>query len=180
VGSKVNASARSIGWTTILTGCLWLLACVSSARTETYVSRGSAADLQPTQPSEFSNAQPTVNSSQIEAPDSIRYQYTKHKRHKNPNIAFALAVFPGVCYHGVGHWYAGEEKTAMIVFMTGCVGMLVMMCGAMGDIAPERYNQMSEEEKKEDNRWRDRTVLIGGIIFLGSWVFDMVAEMFLS
>ncbi|MGB8656949.1 MAG: hypothetical protein WCE90_04080 [Candidatus Zixiibacteriota bacterium] len=109
----------------------------------------------------------------MEAPDSIRYRHVKPTERKNPYLALALAAIPGFGYHGVGHWYAGETNTAMAIFGAECVGMALIGL-AMGDISPEKYDQMTEEEKDRDDRRRDECALAGGIIFLGSWVFDMV------
>ena len=153
-------------------GLFCLISRSAKANTEIHIFKNNATSLQLARPAGYIFYQQKSDSIRIQAPDFMRYRYTKHKTHKNPNLAFALAVFPGVCWHGVGHWYAGEENTAMAVFTTGCVGMFVMMI-AMGD-PTKSYDQMSEEEKKEDQRRRDQNVLIGGIIFLGSWVFDMV------
>ena len=143
----MNKLGRIIIVSVLSIGLFCLNPISAKAISETHIFNNGSKSLQMARPEGYSLYQQKMDSMVMQAHDSIRVQRTKHIKPKNPNIAFALAVFPGVCYHGVGHWYAGEAETALIVFATESVGVGILMVGAIGDPIKEHY-QMSEEEKK--------------------------------
>jgi hypothetical protein len=84
-------------------------------------------------------------------------------KNKNPWLAFGLALGPGIVVHGLGHYYAGRKKTALILFGTEIL--------ATGLAFIER-NQI----RKENSRRVDAP-LLGVYLFsylYASWMYDVI------
>ncbi|MDH4222976.1 MAG: hypothetical protein OEV55_05480 [candidate division Zixibacteria bacterium] len=84
---------------------------------------------------------------------------------KNPNTALFYAAVPGFIVHGVGHFYAGKEKTAALLFVTELAGIAL--------VSYSIYLGMGEIESEDTDK--DYFVGLSGLIlFAGSWMYDMI------
>ncbi len=82
---------------------------------------------------------------------------------KSPYIALFYSVIPGVVFHGSGHVYAGKIGTGIALFGVELLGLGFMSAGALAEFG---------EEESGD---RGETVdFIGMVLFLGSWVYDLI------
>jgi len=170
----MNILKKTIGFTLLVTGSLYLYSYPSSDKIETYVSKSRSMDFQPQQRSCFLVAQQMEDSTKGERIDSIQTVGTGTVKLKNPYWALFYAVMPGMFYHGAGHFYAGEGRTALILFMTGSVGSLVALTWVMGDPAPEMDDEASNGESQIDDETRDRALWVAAVLFFGTWIYDLV------
>jgi hypothetical protein len=108
-------------------------------------------------------AQHTASPSALHVQDSNRVVVLNSLKLKNPNMALFYAVIPGVVFHGSGHVYAGKIPTAITLFGCELLGAGVAMLGALSQI--EGPNETGEN-----------TVLIGSVIFWGTWIYDFVGS----
>jgi hypothetical protein len=146
----------------------------SSDKIETYVSKSRSMSLRPQQLSNFLFAQQMEDSTKVERTDSIQTLGTGTVKLKSPYWALFYAVMPGMFYHGAGHFYAGERKIAIILFMIGTGGSFVALAGVMGDPAPEMDDETSNGENQIDDETRDRALWVAAVLFFSTWIYDLV------
>lgn len=87
--------------------------------------------------------------------DSIRF--------KDPNMALFYAAVPGLIIHGAGHFYARKTGTGFILLGCELIGSTLIVGGSLtgwGSPSPSRGGFA--------------VALTGGLIFFGSWIYDMV------
>ena len=87
-------------------------------------------------------------------PDTLRL--------KNPNIALLIAIVPGFAVHGAGHFYARRPVTAVVLFGVEIIGSMFVFGSAL-----EGWDTGSSEHEGRD-------AVIGMILFLGSWAYDLI------
>lgn len=109
--------------------------------------------------------------------DDEEFEPEEEAPQKSVLVAELLAIFPGLFWHGLGHQYAGDQKTAKELRKAGQWGYLLTAVG--GGLAVGAYYL---DESTDD--W-DGTVLslyiAGGLaggtgtaIFLTVWFYDMI------
>ena len=84
---------------------------------------------------------------------------------KDPEVAMLLAIVPGCLFHGAGHLYLGKKQEAAMLFSAEVLGLCTMYASFAGGWS-------------NNHKIRERAYIgmkIGGIIFLGSWVYDIIA-----
>lgn len=78
---------------------------------------------------------------------------------RSPSMAFAVAAVPGSLVHGLGNYYAGERKTAGILFTMEMFGIGLFLV----------------DHEHTDRATGGGTALIGGALFVGSWLYDVMS-----
>ena len=79
-----------------------------------------------------------------------------------------LAVFPGVALHGLGHWYVGDGPTALRLLLAEVVGVAL--------IAGSEIMGAATNDSGELGAPRQLLTHAGGLLFVGSWVADIVGS----
>jgi len=97
---------------------------------------------------------------------------------KSVFVGELLAIFPGLFWHGLGHYYAGDTHTARRIHRAGEWGYLLTAIG--GGIAFGGYVL----QKNTDEQWDNFAIslyvtggvtgTIGSGFFLTAWVYDMI------
>lgn len=89
-------------------------------------------------------------------------------RPPNPSAAFALSLGPGALVHGLGHYYAGERRTAGLLFLTELAGLALMNLNH-----PE--GPLEQVVGATNRRSLDKADLapLGRVLFFGSWLYDL-------
>lgn len=92
-------------------------------------------------------------------------------RPRSPSAAFGLSLVPGALLHGSGHYYAGERRTAGILFLTEVFGVALMnMNHPRADVDQLIGNR--ERESQDDGDLQ----ALGRVLFFGSWLYDVAAS----
>ena len=87
---------------------------------------------------------------------------------KRPTTAFLLSAFPGALVHGSGNYYAGERKTAAILFLTELFGVaLLSLDHPSGDVG-QRIGERRSSTLSDDDLNN-----LGQLLFFGSWLYDL-------
>ena len=146
-----------------LTGGLWIHSHASNSDAHTYVSRSRLENPQLEKSSDFSFTQLTQDSSRVETPDSTQPQQASAMRPKEPYKAFLYALVPGAVLHGAGHFYAGKTGTGFLLVGSELVGATLAIAGS-GKGWGGGYRTTGEVAME----------LVGGALFFGSWIYDMV------
>ena len=154
----MNRAKKVIALTIVLTGGLCVCSHASPGGAQTSVSTNNPIDLRLDGPSSFLLAQQMEDSIRVHTLDSLKL--------KDPNMALLYAVIPGVVIHGSGHFYAGKTTTGAVLLGCGVVGGYMFFIGALGQGIPGESGELG---KYEDVLWA-----FGGILFLGSWIYDLV------
>ena len=127
----------------------------STSHLQTYVSTSGSLILQQEKSSSFFFAQQMEDSIKVGDVDSIKL--------KDPNKAIFYAFIPGIIVHGAGHFYAGERTTGFLLLGSELVGATLILGGTStgwGRSSPTRKGFT--------------VALIGGTLFFGSWIYDIV------
>jgi len=127
----------------------------SASHLQTYVSTSGSLILQQEKSSSFFFAQQMEDSIKVGNVDSIKL--------KDPNKAIFYAFIPGIIVHGAGHFYAGERTTGFLLLGSELVGATLILGGTStgwGRSSPTREGFT--------------VALIGGTLFFGSWIYDIV------
>jgi len=94
---------------------------------------------------------------------------SKPAKLKSPTTALVIALVPGSVVHGAGHFYAGKTGIALGLFGAEIVGTGLIYAGVIGSI----FEGMEGSEKRGGE---DAALIIGLGLFVGSWVYDVVAS----
>ena len=97
------------------------------------------------------------------------YKQADSLKLKNPNTALFYAAVPGFIVHGAGHFYAGKSETGIILFTTGVIGGVMIASGAINTGWAEGWSTTESSERKGQ-----ALLITGGVLFLGSWLYDMI------
>jgi hypothetical protein len=109
---------------------------------------------QPRDPSfNFLLAQQAVDSTQLQTSPSLK--------RKSPYMAIFYSFIPGIIVHGSGHFYAGDARTGSRLLGAEAAGGLLIVGGFFLGLAGVQTEA-------------GFAVLSGGILFVGSWVYDVV------
>ncbi len=105
-------------------------------------------------------------------------RYREEKSHRSVLIGELLAIFPGFFWHGLGHQYAGDLKTAREIRGVGEWGYLLTALG--GGLFVGGYFL----DHEADSQWDPYALslyIAGGIaggvgagFFLTAWFYDMI------
>jgi TM2 domain-containing membrane protein YozV len=125
-----------------------------------YLRRGAAS-------SAFAQHTASLPSSQVQ--DSTRIHFSDSLRLKNPNLALAYAVIPGFIVHGAGHFYAGRRTTGIVLLACEVVGCTFFTVGALDQAVSHL-----EDAHPSDGASGEGLIVIGTILFVGSWTYDMI------
>ena len=98
-------------------------------------------------------------------------------------IAEALAIFPGVLVHGMGHWYAGDKRTFRRLSRMGQVGYVLTAVG--GGLVVGGYALDKDDSEALGQSLTDPVAYtlygtggvaggIGVLYLLSAWVYDMI------
>lgn len=79
-----------------------------------------------------------------------------------------LAVFPGVLVHGTGHWYVGDNSTAARLLIAELAGVVLIVTSELLGAATNDSGELGAP--------RRLLTYSGGLLFVGSWVADMVGS----
>ena len=160
---RAMRSIVGIGFGVALMGILCGEASSSPPKPQSYVSKKSLTHrtdraLSSPQPvySTFLLAQRTEESVKSEAVDSTRL--------KDPKMAVFYAIMPGVLVHGAGHFYAGKYTTGVILVGSEVVGGSLLFIGGLSGL-----------EKTSATMTGGLLMLAGGLLFAGSWAYDLIA-----
>lgn len=89
-----------------------------------------------------------------------------YPRYKSESTAFLLAFVPGFFIHGMGHFYAGDFKTGLILF-----GLeLLIIPGAAAEIA---YDLAENKDPDDKGNVAHAAFAVGLAAFFVSWVIDI-------
>lgn len=91
------------------------------------------------------------------------------ERH-TPQTAFLLALGPGALFHGLGNRYAGERKTANLLFVTELFGLALL---AMDHPKGSLDGQVGDEPSRTLSGGELET--LGRVLFFGSWLYDLAS-----
>jgi hypothetical protein len=155
----MNRAVKVIAATIALTGGFWVSSYASPGDAQTYVSTSGSAEAAWNGPSSFLLAQ--------HREDSIGVQGVGSRELKDAGVAFLYAAGPGFLVHGAGHFYAGKTKTGAVLLGSEVVGGALLFIGAFG-------KGVSQMEGGEPWEYGDILMVFGGILFLGSWAYDMI------
>lgn len=86
--------------------------------------------------------------------------------YKSESTAFFLALFPGFFVHGLGHFYAGDYTTGIILLG---LGMLIVP----GSIAEAAYAVADNKDDEGGVNAAHVAFGVGLAAFLGSWIYDI-------
>ena len=140
-----------------------LLVCFLCAKTysstnepETCVSRSGLKNSPQPGNSTFLLAQRTKDSVKTESLGSIKS--------RDPKRAVFYAIIPGVLVHGAGHFYAGKYTTGVISLGSEVIGGSLLFIGGLSGL-----------EKTSATMTGALLMLAGGVLFVGSWAYDLIA-----
>jgi|GEM_PF-1244516 len=105
------------------------------------------------------------------ASDTINKKVVERKpvKLKSPTTALVIALVPGSVVHGAGHFYAGKTGTAFGLFGAEIIGAGMIIFGVLGSV----FEGMEGSEKRGGEH---AALIIGLGLFVGSWVYDVVAS----
>jgi len=101
--------------------------------------------------------------------DSAKVANFESRKLKNPWVAFGIALVPGAIIHGAGHFYAGRIGTGFVLLGSELVGTGLILVGLVGGI---------ETITGEPREGWVIELEAGFVLFVGSWVYDVVASPF--
>ncbi len=159
----MKALGRVLGLTMLLVCFLWAITYPSTNEVQTYVSKNGLISSPKFEHSELLFAQQMEDSIKVRRTDSIHSERARTAKLKEPYKAFLYAVVPGVVVHGTGHFYAGKTTTGFLLLGSELVGATLILGGTStgwGRSSPTREGFT--------------VALIGGTLFFGSWIYDMV------
>lgn len=87
------------------------------------------------------------------------------QRRKNPAAALGLAAIPGAFVHGAGNYYAGDRRTAAVLFLSEIFGLALMSL----DHRTQEIGQRIGNRDGGDGSLQG----VGRVLFFGSWLYDM-------
>ena len=101
---------------------------------------------------------------------------------KSVLVGELLAIFPGLLWHGLGHYYAGDTRTARRIHKAGEWGYLLTAIG--GGVVLGGYF-LDKHADEHDQQWEQNIAIslyatggvtgtIGGGFFLTAWFYDMI------
>ena len=131
---------------------LWALSCSANQTKETYIFKKPSKKLDYARSPVFLLAQALA--------DSIRLHSSESLKLKSPAKARFLAIFPGIVFHGLGSYYAGEKGMGRFCFGCEIVGIGLLALGTTIDDP-------------------DIAFLVnypGGFLFLIPWIYDVDAS----
>jgi hypothetical protein len=99
------------------------------------------------------------------ASDSAKVDSLKLSKLKSPWIAFGIALVPGAIGHGLGHFYAGKNRTAGLLFGAEVAGGFLLYISSLSAFGGPPYQNET-----------DLMALTGIILFAGSWVYDVIGS----
>ena len=77
---------------------------------------------------------------------------------RSPSLAFATALVPGAVFHGLGNYYAGDRRTATILFSLEMLGLGLLMTN----------------RQSSSGRTGGGAGIVGGGLFVGTWLYDVM------
>jgi len=153
----------SFGFTVLITSSSSLASFGSTNVSETYIARTTRINAEPTKASTLFFDPQTQYAVSDTGANSIRGESVAARGPKDPSKAFLYALIPGSVVHGAGHFYAGKTATGFLLLGTELVGAALVLGGTStgwGRSSPTREGFAVS--------------LAGEILFLGSWIYDMV------
>lgn len=78
----------------------------------------------------------------------------------------AIAIGPGFLLHGLGHYYAGDGRTALTLLAAEAVGIALVVIGAILDESTNGAGSTGGA--------RNALFHTGALLFLGSWAADII------
>jgi len=157
----MKQSAGIILFCALMTCCSWCDVHSSASGVQTLVSTRSTIS------STF--AEYAANPPTPQVQDSTRVHTSDSLKLKNPNLALAYAVIPGFIVHGAGHFYAGRRTTGIVLLASELVGCTFFTVGALD----QAVSQL-EGAHSSDGVSGEGLVVIGAILFVGSWTYDII------
>ncbi len=106
----------------------------------------------------------TASSSSLQGQDSSGVHVSDSFKLKDPSTAFLYALVPGAIAHGAGHFYAGKTATGFLLLGGELVGAALILGGTSTGWG-----------RSSLTREGFTVSLAGEILFLGSWIYDMIA-----
>ncbi|NIN00019.1 MAG: hypothetical protein GTO24_18685 [candidate division Zixibacteria bacterium] len=149
---------KTVFITFLWTAILFPYSNASTCNQETYVSRKHWENLR------LRHSRSTFFAQQTQ--DTRRIETTEPLKLKNPNVAFFYAFVPGFFVHGAGHFYAREKKTGWILVAGEIVSLGVLTFSGLVGFAEAMGGEASTSP--------DMLALTGTIIFIGTWVYDLI------
>ncbi len=101
--------------------------------------------------------------------DSMKVHTSESMKLKDPNVALFRAAVPGFFVHGAGHFYAGRRTTGIVLLACELVGCTFFTVGALD----QAVSQL-EGAHSSDGVSGEGLIVIGAILFVGSWTYDMI------
>ena len=149
-------SALKIGLTILLICFLCTKTYSSMNKTQAYVSR---SDLKNSLHQGYSGL---LFAQYVQ--DSVKAEYSDTTRLRDPKMAVFYAIVPGVLVHGAGHFYAGKYTTGLILVGSEVIGGSLLFIGGLSGL-----------EKTSPTVTGGLLILAGGLLFAGSWAYDLIA-----
>ncbi len=87
---------------------------------------------------------------------------------KRPVAAFLIAAVPGFFVHGLGHYYVGDKRTFKILLVTELISLSLIYASTF-------YSYRESFDQSSDNQLGLSALLVSLSVFIGTWVYDMVA-----
>ncbi|HVR75846.1 MAG TPA: hypothetical protein VMT52_16055 [Planctomycetota bacterium] len=86
-----------------------------------------------------------------------------------------LAIFPGMFVHGLGHYYAGDYKTAARLFRIGEFGYLLTLVGGGAGVGAY-YLEREDQKGYAYSLYATGGTLaaVGLSYFFTAWIYDMI------
>ncbi len=147
---------RVLGLTMLLVCFLWAITYPSTI--QAYVSKNGLINPNQQRYSGFLFAPQMGDSVKVARADSIKL--------KDPKMAVLYSVIPGILVHGSGHFYAGKTKTGYWLLGAEVAGAAIVYVSVLAGYAAS--------EAGEVGTVAGFGVLGGGLLFVGSWVYDVV------
>lgn len=160
-GSIVKISTKSLTFIIALICIFQANVCSSAARTLGAHSESHATFSQQDARLGFLSEQQTEYSVKPQPFDSLKL--------KSPNLALTYAVIPGFIVHGAGHFYAGRRTTGIVLLACEVVGCTFFTVGALDQAVSHL-----EDAHPSDGASGEGLIVIGTILFVGSWTYDMI------
>lgn len=86
-----------------------------------------------------------------------------------------LAIFPGMLVHGLGHYYAGDYKTAARLFRIGEFGYLLTAVGGGAGVGAYYLEREDQKGYAYSLYATGGTLAVVGLsYFFTAWIYDMI------
>lgn len=82
--------------------------------------------------------------------------------------ATVLALGPGLAVHGIGHLYLDETRTGVLLLLTELTALLLLTGGVVAEVLTDGSASVSAAT--------DALTHAGVVLFLGSWVADVIGS----